>query len=236
MVQIYPIKNMLIEMDEIRLFSYKMTHDSGFAPCPFGGMLTLATCKPMIRKSKKIGDWIAGFTSNKLNGDLVGNERLIYLMKVTAKVNFQEYWYNPKYHSRKPYLDSGNLMGKIGDNIYKPLVKNPKTIDDFKQVLNPHHKKKWQKERDLSGLYVLISEKFYYFGSCPLTVSPDIRPKTPKGQTSQGVRTYDDNRTKGFIEYVENNYQQGIHSCPHKWCQNDTSWKDDENYIEQKRI
>ena len=31
---------------DVRLFSYKMTNDSGFAPNPFGLTLTLATCKP----------------------------------------------------------------------------------------------------------------------------------------------------------------------------------------------
>ena len=29
----------------MRLFAYKMTHDTGFAPNPFWGYLTLATCK-----------------------------------------------------------------------------------------------------------------------------------------------------------------------------------------------
>ena len=35
----------------MEIFSYVITHDSGFAPNPFGGFLTLATCKPKIRKS-----------------------------------------------------------------------------------------------------------------------------------------------------------------------------------------
>ena len=51
----------------IRLFSYKLTNDGGFAPNPFWGALTLATCKPQIRLSKRIGDWIAGFSSGTLN-------------------------------------------------------------------------------------------------------------------------------------------------------------------------
>ena len=28
----------------MRLFTYKMTHDTGFAPNPFWGFLTLTTC------------------------------------------------------------------------------------------------------------------------------------------------------------------------------------------------
>ena len=52
----------------MRLFSYKMTHDSGFAPNPFGYTSTLATCKPQIRLHKSVDDWIAGFTSRTLAG------------------------------------------------------------------------------------------------------------------------------------------------------------------------
>jgi hypothetical protein len=69
-----------------------MINDSGFAPNPFHGLLTLANCKPYFRKHKKEGDWIAGFTSQGLNGDIVGDERLIFLMKVTSKIDYGKYW------------------------------------------------------------------------------------------------------------------------------------------------
>lgn len=70
----------------MRLFAYKLTHDTGFAPNPFWGMLTLATCKSAMRLSKEEGDWIAGFTSRTLCGDAVGAEKLLYLMKVSSKI------------------------------------------------------------------------------------------------------------------------------------------------------
>jgi hypothetical protein len=63
----------------MRLFSYKLTTDLDFAPNPFYGMLTLVTCKPGKRRTKKKGDWIAGFTSGKSCGDKVGKKKLIYL-------------------------------------------------------------------------------------------------------------------------------------------------------------
>jgi len=40
-----------------------MTHDSGFAPNPLFGCLTLPTCMTEIRRTKKVGDWVAGFAS-----------------------------------------------------------------------------------------------------------------------------------------------------------------------------
>ncbi|MFR7823127.1 MAG: hypothetical protein ACLU30_07910 [Odoribacter splanchnicus] len=38
-------------------------HDTRFAPNPLFGVLTLATCKPSMRRNMQIGNWIAGWTS-----------------------------------------------------------------------------------------------------------------------------------------------------------------------------
>jgi len=86
----------------MEVFSYKMTHDSGFAPNPFGHTLTLATCKPYMRKSKGKGQWIAGFTSVDLNRDPVGEERLVYLMRVGEKLHMRDYFADPRFQDKNP--------------------------------------------------------------------------------------------------------------------------------------
>ena len=86
----------------VRLFAYKQTHDSGFAPNPFYGVCTLATCKPRIRLHKREGDWIAGFTSRKLNGDAIGEERLVFLMQVAEKIELGNYYTDPRFAAKIP--------------------------------------------------------------------------------------------------------------------------------------
>jgi hypothetical protein len=44
-----------------RFYRYILRHDNGMAPCIDGGLVTLATCKPQIRRGAKVGDWVAGF-------------------------------------------------------------------------------------------------------------------------------------------------------------------------------
>lgn len=44
----------------MRLYAYTMTSDSGFAPNPFHGFCTLATCKARIRERATTGDWVLG--------------------------------------------------------------------------------------------------------------------------------------------------------------------------------
>lgn len=57
------------------LRSYKMTYDKGFAPNVYGNILSLATCKPKIRSACKIGEWIAGFTSQEVNEQKVAEKK-----------------------------------------------------------------------------------------------------------------------------------------------------------------
>ena len=56
------------------VMGYKLRHDTGFAPNPFHGFLTLATCKPAIRRCRAKGDWVAGFAS-KETGSTVPPQR-----------------------------------------------------------------------------------------------------------------------------------------------------------------
>ena len=68
-----------------RGFSYIITRDFGFAPNPFQGVLTLATCKPKIRKAAQVGDYLIG-NSNKATGN-----KLISMSKVDDITTFDQY-------------------------------------------------------------------------------------------------------------------------------------------------
>ena len=63
-----------------RIYSYVVRYDSGFAPNPFYGFCTLATCKPDIRRAANVGDWIVGSGSNDRSIRRGGH--LVYAMQV----------------------------------------------------------------------------------------------------------------------------------------------------------
>ena len=44
----------------MKLYSYVIDHYYGFAPNPFYGVCTLATCKPAIREHAALGDYVVG--------------------------------------------------------------------------------------------------------------------------------------------------------------------------------
>jgi hypothetical protein len=45
------------------IYRYKQTTDNGMAPCVDRGLVTLATCKPNVRRQARPGDWVVGFRS-----------------------------------------------------------------------------------------------------------------------------------------------------------------------------
>jgi hypothetical protein len=184
------------------LFSYIVTTDSGFAPNPFGGICTVACCKPDIRKNANIGDWIIGTTSAPNKG------RLVYAMRVDRGLPFDMYWDYPEYECKKPSKDNG-----CGDNIYKIS-----SSGELIQVKNLSHSDEHFK-RDTNVNRVLISKYFYYFGK--------EAPKIPNKfrsilHSTQGHKTFKSNAKKSnrrdivppFLAWLQKNYEQGIHGDP----------------------
>lgn len=54
-----------------RIFRYILADDHGIAPCGDDGLITLATCKPTIRRTARRGDWVMGFRPGSLERGLV---------------------------------------------------------------------------------------------------------------------------------------------------------------------
>ena len=97
----------------MKLFSYVVARDFGFAPNPFFGVCTLATCKPRIRKKAEVGDLIVG-TGSKGRGR---EGHLVFAMRVSETLTFNKYWEIKRFRKKRPNLQ-GSLKQAFGDNIY----------------------------------------------------------------------------------------------------------------------
>lgn len=152
---------MLIEPGS-NLFVYVISRDFGFAPNPFHGVCTLATCKPKIRNSANVGDWIMGVGGNKLRQ---ATGKCILLMKVSEKIGFQEYWDDDQYALKKP-IRNGSDVRMLGDNIYHK-DEHTEWIQENSHHSNPDDSTNYVNlERDTGQSdRVLISRYFLYFGS-----------------------------------------------------------------------
>lgn len=139
-----------------------IARDFGFAPNPFFGTCTLATCKPDVRKSAKINDWVLGVAGRKLDRNIY--RHCILLMKVTEKLNFQQYWEDERFELKKP-CRNGSLMKMVGDNIYHKDPLNKWQQEDSHHSMPDGTTNTTNLNRDTSRCeQVLVSNKFFYFG------------------------------------------------------------------------
>jgi hypothetical protein len=162
---------MLIEPSS-NLFVYVIARDFGFAPNPFFGFCTLATCKPGIRRGAKTGDWILGIGGSKLGKSI--HKKCILLMKVSEKMNFQSYWDAPRFEIKKP-CRNGSQLKLLGDNIYHKG-------DDGEWVQEDSHHSNPDGTPNLVNLerdtgnsdQVLISNYFFYFGDKAVAIDLEV--------------------------------------------------------------
>ena len=160
-----------------KIYSYVVRYDSGFAPNPFGEYCTLATCKPRTRKKPQVGDWIIG-TGSVEN---IGNDRLIYAMKVEEMLTFGQYSKDKRFQSKIPNWKNNDPVKRVGDNIY---YKNENNV--FIQRPSKHSNKdgtenKKLKDHDLSGEYILFSKYFYYYGKNAIQIPKNFQFIIKKG-------------------------------------------------------
>ena len=154
----------------MRLFSYVVARDYGFAPNPFFGVCTLATCKPMIRRIASVGDWIIGTGSSPRNRRGI----LVYAMRVTETMTFNEYWENERFRRKRPNL-RGSKKQAFGDNIYfKDDADQWHQQDSHHSYRcgapNPHNIR-----NDTQTDRILLSTDYAYWGGSGPKIPPNFR-------------------------------------------------------------
>ncbi|GAA4738086.1 hypothetical protein GCM10025783_05760 [Amnibacterium soli] len=165
------------------LYSYVVRYDIGFAPNPFRGLCSVATCKPVIRAHAAIGDWVLGVGSAE--HDLRG--RLVYAMRVEETVSYDQYWSDSRFRDRRPSL-GGSRMQAFGDNIYhRDPVTGAWVQENGRHSLPDGRPNTDHIERDTRSDRVLLSQEFVYFGGDGPVIPAGLRSgdrdflKNPRG-------------------------------------------------------
>ncbi len=184
-----------------RVYIYVVARDFGFAPNPFHGTCSLATCKPGIRSTASIGDWIFGVGGSRLNA----TGKCIFAMKVTQKITFNEYWENPEFKDKKPVRNGSKKM-LLGDNIYYYNQETQAWIQ-----AHSHHSladgsmNEFNKNRDTKSSNVLLSENFYYFGSAAPEIPASILAEL-KYENRVGHSKYTLEEAERLVSWLEKKY------------------------------
>jgi hypothetical protein len=125
------------------IYVYKIVADSGGAPCVSNQLLSLAICKPKIRKTAGKDSFVFGFGGKEYE------ERLIYIARVTARLEGDAY-YGRREYARRPDCIYRTENGR-------PVLKSSAKYhfdSDRKKDVGFHFKK----------AFVLLSDDFRYLG------------------------------------------------------------------------
>lgn len=181
------------------LYSYCIPYDDGAAPNPFWGVCTLVICKPDIRRTARVGDWVVGTGSKHARlgdgstRDLSG--QVVYAMKVTQKMTMSAYDAHTKVALPKkiPVWGSRTLRLRLGDSIYD-FSHQPAT-----QREGVHNHK--NEVTDLKGKYALLSTHFYYFGDQAIPLPQNLKAIA---QNQQGHRRQlNAQYAEKFIDWID---------------------------------
>jgi hypothetical protein len=184
----------------MRLCSYVVVHDTGFAPNPFGRVCTLAACTPNHQGVRLVdGDWLVG------NSSTATGRRLIYAMRVSASLDFDEYYRSPTFAEKR--ADAQSWQRRCGDNIY---FRNNAGL--WEQAVAFHHTSPRDLQKDTRYPRVFISDHFFYFGENAPAVPVQFDSLL---QIRQGCRcTRDQAHVSAFASWIERTYKPGILGLP----------------------
>lgn len=172
----------------MKLYSYVVEHDNGYAPNPYFGVCTLCRCKFEGRRNivplANVGDWVIG--TGGASKRSAGHGKLVYAMRVDEKLTRWEYFIDRRFQQKKP-AKTGTYEQTRGDNV------------------SPHG------DFEKHEQFALLSRHFYYFGAKAIDVPKefDIEKRGP------GFRShFSPSDISRFIEWLQTAYTGGKHGEP----------------------
>lgn len=196
----------------MKLYSYVVARDFGFAPNPFFGFCTLATCKPKIREHASVGDWVVGTGASVAYGY---SGRLIYAMQVSEVLDFDTYWNDARFSRKRPNL-TGSLQVLYGDNIYHRVGKRWEQADSHHSNENGRVNKDnlaWDTGVDR----LLVASKFVYWGRSAPTIPKKFRSFGKAKDdicAGRGHRVFRNELPAAFAAWLEHECKWGVRGEP----------------------
>jgi hypothetical protein len=173
--------------DMSRIWGYSLVADNGMAPCIERGILTLCLCKPMIRKSASVGEWVVGFVPKRIND---GRVHVCWAGRIAGIF---------------PMGDCEKQFPGRQDAIYKL------TVSGWEFLRADYHEE--IRDRDLNGKNALIFEPFWYWGGVGMAVADDI-DELARYYVGQTAKNSSRERIARLQEWLRSVAEPGLHGEP----------------------
>lgn len=145
-----------------QIYCYKLTTDNNGAPCVTEELLSLAICKPMIRRTAQEGALLFGFAANSLDR----HNRLIYVAQLSQPITNGEYYTRDEYRHRPDCI-----YQKVGDGF------RLRSNSQYHWPEAKHIERDLGRSHSWNRTTVLVSKNFRYLGG---RTPFDYRERYPK--------------------------------------------------------
>lgn len=211
--RIQPAEVIKVRMRRMNIYSYKITRDYGFAPNPFFGVCTLATCKPKIRQHAQVGDWVLAFGGKST----IVPGKLVCLMRIDETMSFDEYWNDERFQCKKPMFNRA-IKYCYGDNIYHHE-------DGATWVQENSHHSKENGINEINLIHdtrtdrLLISKLYWYFGADAIDLPSKYDELSSHTRDYHLLRVENLSfRWEEFQEWIKEQSIMGQHGLPFSWA------------------
>lgn len=172
-----------------RIFRYILKTDTGMAPCIDRALVSLATCKPKIRVSGKIGDWVIGCRPSPAPRGLV-----VWAGRIASVNEVGDY--ERQYRGRSDAVYRGKLDG------------------GFERLRPDYHRGEKEFRKDISGpALVFDANATWYFGADPQMLPDHLIHLAARGQGHR-VNGVVDGDAHSLHEWLMSVARPGIHGVP----------------------
>jgi hypothetical protein len=195
----------------MRVYSYVIDHDLGFAPNPFYGICTLAACKPKIRQYTEVGDYIVGAGSRPNGG------RLIYWMRID-EIDFDRTGPIRDFAANARWCAAASSCA-YGDNIYHRDPNTGHFIQDDSFHSEPAGQVSAPNLRRDTGTTdrVLLAREFAYCGAEGPVVPADFLEFVHR--TQGDMCCFPPEWAEGFVAWLREQPARGCVGDPTNWTQ-----------------
>lgn len=188
------------------VFVYRVSTDSGFAPCVTDELLTLACCKGGWKNGKETGIrfWIGNGKYKRIEFDYhkdtvyiagIYREKLLYFAQVDDAPEMKEYF--RKHTDRQDCIYSVDANGDLFRNVTTPQIHPKSDLDQIK--------------RDICGRFVLCSWKghFTYFGRKIIDIKNDCINLIPRSRETKVYMDTEADKLVCWFKGLESNGLSG---------------------------
>ena len=134
----------------MKVHTYVIAIDAGSAPNYDPPFVTLAVCKPRIRRKANVGELVFAFAGKGVNP--MEPHAVVWAGVISEKLTFEQYWNDKRFAGKKP------SRTRLPDNFYRP------TDGGLLWVENPIHGPE-SAQHDTNGVYVLALAPSWRFGA-----------------------------------------------------------------------